>query len=251
MNYLTIKSRFLSAVLLCLLFQIGFSSDPGDGTLIVREYYRLLNVAIDGDAGDKVSLFLYATKHPKELERYADPVLQHLVEASDGGHGEASFWLGRISEKGIWMARSDHAALTFYVLSAQQGFDKGMHASVLYFAKAAVAATSEEERESALFNAQKWYDALADIRGDSKSIFESARFNYAVGRLKIDPIDEYGMKLLSEAAIEGHATAASIIREFYAEASSSNFEGDPFSARVVERWKSTVEIIGASDKGGE
>ena len=238
------KLRIFVATILCLLLQVGWGGEDGDGDLILREYYRLVNVANDGDASDKVSLFIYTTKHSSELEKYAEVALKHLVEASNDGYGEASFLTGYISENGIWMDQSDQGAMIFYVLSAQQGFDKGMHACVSYFGKVAVAADPGPDRESALTNAQKWYDALLAIREESPEVFESARFNHAVTRLKLSSMEEYGMTLLSEAAIGGHETAATLIREFHAEASSTDFAGDEDAARVVEVWNSTIQVIG-------
>lgn len=251
MDHQTTKLRIVIIVLLCLLFQVGRSGDPDDGNPIVQEYNRLLSQAVDGDASDKVALFVYTAKHPNELEKYADTAVKQLVEASNDGNGEASFWIGYMSENGFWMDQSDQGAMIFYVLSAQQGYDKGMHASLLHFAKAAVAATSEDTRESALINAQKWYDALAEIRDDSESVFKSARFNYAAARLKINSLDEYGMNLFSEAAIDGNETAAGVIRRLYAQASSAGWEDDAGAARTVEIWKRTVEVIGAADEQTE
>ena len=191
---------------------------------------------------------LPTAKHSSELEKYAATALGQLVEASNDGYGEASFWIGYLAENGIWMDQSDQGAMIYYVLSAQQGYDKGMHASLLHFAKAAVAATSEDARESAMTNAQKWYDALLEIRDNSESVFMSARFNYAVARLKIDPLDEYGMELLSQAAIDGNESAAGMIRRLYAKASSPEWKGNDGAVRTVEIWKRTIEIIGADDE---
>ena len=241
------KLRIVVATIVCLLLQVGWGSEDGDGLPVLREYYRLLNVANDGDASDKVSLFLYTAKHSSELEKHAEIALEHLVEASNDGYGEASFWIGYLSENGIWMEQSDQGTMIYYVLSAQQGFDKGMHACVSYFGKAAVAATSDADREAALTNAQKWYDTLSEIREESPQVFDSARFNHAITRLKLSSMDEYGMTLLSEAAIGGHETAMALIREFHAEASSKDFEGDEDAARVVEVWSSTVQVIGPGE----
>lgn len=242
------KLPIVASTLLCLLLQVGWGGENGDGEPILQEYYRLMNLANDGDASDKVSLFLYTAKHSGELEKHAETALMHLVEASNDGYGEASFWIGYLSENGIWMDQSDQGAMIYYVLSAQQGFDKGMHASLLHFAKTAVAATSEDARESALVNAQKWYDALVEIRGDSQDTFKSARFNYAAARLKINPLDEYGMKLFSDAAIDGNDQAAKMIRRLYAQASSLDWEGNAGADRTVEIWKRTIEVIGATDE---
>lgn len=157
-------------------------------------------MATDGEASDKVSLFLYALQHSGELEQYAATALEHLVEASNDGYGEASFWLGYVSENGIWMEQNDQGAMIYYVLSAQQGFDKGMHASVLHCVKAATAAASEEERESALGNAQKWYDALAEVRGDSESCLQGCQIQLCgceaqaqpYGRIRYEPFGRSG-----------------------------------------------------------
>ena len=248
MNFTTRKLPIVVTALLCLLLQVGWGGEESEGELILQEYYRLLGLANDGDAGDKVALFLYTAKHSGELEKHAATALEHLGEASNSGYGEASFWIGYLSDNGIWMDQSDQGAMIYYVLSAQQGYDKGMHASLLHFAKAAVAATSEDARESALTNAQKWYDALVEIRDDSESVFKSARFNYAAARLKIDPLDEYGMELFSQAAIDGNESAARIIRRLYAQASSPDWEGNDGAARTVEIWKRTIGIIGATDE---
>lgn len=248
MNFTTRKLPIAVGALLCVLFQVGWGAENADGDLILQEYDRLLELANDGDASDKVALFLYTAKHSAELEKHAETALGRLVEASNDGYGEASFWIGYLSDNGIWMDQSDQGAMIYYVLSAQQGNDKGMHASLLHFAKAAVAATSEDERESALTNAQKWYDALVEIRDNSESVFKSARFNYAAARLKIDPLDELGMELFSQAAIDGNESAAGTIRRLYAQASSSDWEGNDGAARTIEIWKRTIEKIGATDK---
>lgn len=61
-------------------------------------------------------------------------------------------------------------------------------------------------------------------------------------------MDEYGMNLLGEAAIDGDKSAASIIRNVYAKASAGAFDGDDGVARIIEVWKPTIEVIGASDE---
>lgn len=238
--------RIVVATLLCLVLQVSWG-DNDDGDLIVQEYYRLLNAANEGDAGDKVSLFLYTAKHAGELEKYTETVLKLLAEASNSGYGEASFWIGYISENGIWMDKSDQGAMIYYVLSAQQGYDKGMHACVTYFGQAAVAAASDVDRESALSNAQEWYDTLSEIREESPVVFGSARFNHAITRLKLSSMDEYGMTLLSEAAIDGHEAAAALVRKFHAMALSTDLGGDENASRVFEVLNSTIQVIGPGE----
>lgn len=251
MNITVRKPSFFIAAILCLVLNVGWSSDDGEDDLVLQEYYRLLNLANDGDSSDKVALFIYAAEHSGELEKYAETALGHLVEASNSGDGEASALIGYISEKGFWMEQSDEGAMIFYVLAAQQGSAKGMAASVTYFGKVAIAADPGSERESALVNAQKWYDALEAIREESPRTFETARFNHAATRLKINSMDEYGMTLLSEAAIDGHETAATLIRGFHAEASSADFAGDKDAARIVELWNSTIQVIGTGETRAE
>lgn len=79
-----------------------------------------------------------------------------------------------------------------------------MHACVSYFGEAAIAATSDADREEALKDAQKWYDALSAIREQAPAVFASARFNLAVLKGKLDPMDEHAMTLLAEAAVDGN-----------------------------------------------
>ena len=239
--------RIVLATILCLLLQVAWGAEDSDGDPIVREYYRLLDLANNGEARDKVSLFLYTAKHGIKLEEHAETALMHLVEASNAGYGEASFWIGHLSENGILMDQSDQGAMIFYVLSAQQGFDKGMHACVSYFGQAAIEATSDADREEALINAQKWYDALSEIREETPAVFASARFNLAILRLKLDPMEEYGMTLLAEAAIGGEADAAALIRKFYAKGLSTNYGGNENFARLMEIWRSTIEVIGPDE----
>lgn len=58
-NHVTLRLRIVLVTILCLLFQIGWGAEEGNGDPIFREYYRLLNLANNGEASDKVSLFLY------------------------------------------------------------------------------------------------------------------------------------------------------------------------------------------------
>ncbi len=241
--------RIVLATILCLLLQVGWGAEESDSDPILQEYYRLLDLANNGEASDKVSLFLYTAKHGTKLEEQAESALMHLVEASNAGYGEASFWIGHLSENGILMDQSDQGAMIFYVLSAQQGFDKGMHACVSYFGKAAIKATSDADREEALINAQNWYDALSAIREETPAVFASARFNLAIARLKLDPTDEYGMTLLGEAAVDGHPGAATLIRKFYMKGLSTNYGENENFARLMEIWSSTIEVIGPDETG--
>lgn len=251
MNITARSLSFFIAAILCLVVNVGWSGDDGNENLVLQEYYRLLNVANNGDSSDKVALFVYTAEHSSELEKYAETALAHLVEASNSGEGEASALLGYISENGFWMEQSDEGARIFYVLAAQQGSARGMAACVTFFGKAAVAADTDADRESALLNAQHWYDELFAIKAESPGVFEAARFNHATTRLKLNPMDEYGMTLLGEAAIGGHETAAALIRGFHAEASSGDFEGDKDAARVVEVWNSTIQVIGTGETRAE
>ena len=231
---------------MCCLFTGGCSSDSENP--ILEEYDRLWRLAVDGDANDKLTFFFYTMEHRDSLADYTGTALDQLVDASSRGSGEASFWLGYMSEEGIWTRQSDEEAMKSYLLSAEQGYAAGMHKCILEFAHLAEAAGTEDDKDFALNNAQKWYDAIFDLRRDSTDLFKSARFNYAVARLKINPSDEYGMTLLSDAAIDGHETAISIIREFYADASSPEFKGDTHAELVIKRWTPTIEIIGRNDQ---
>ena len=237
------KRLVVIATVFSLFTLVGWSSAYGNADQVVEEYNRLLSQAVGGEASDKVALFLYTAKHGNELDTYAETALSLLAEASEEGYGEASFWIGYMSENGYWMNQSDEGAMIFYVLSAQQGFDKGMRACVSFFSKAAVDADSEADREVALTNAQKWYDALSAIREKSPEEFALARFEYALMRIKINWQDEYGNTLLSEAALSGNEDAANLIRRVYAKASTLDPAGNEDAERKLDIWYSTIQKI--------
>ncbi len=239
-------SRVVIAVLLFLSVQSAWGDSASEEGVVLKEYDRLLNLANDGTAEDKLALFSYTAAHTDELGNYSETALTHLAEASTDGNGQASFWIGHMAENGIWIDQNDQGALIYYVLSAQQGYDKGMYRSVRLFSSSVRDATSDQDREAALLNAQKWYDALAAIQDTSEELFRSARFSYAVARLSSDAMDENGLTLMSEAALDGHENAISLIRKLFADA-SSDFEKDEDAVRFVERFQPIIDVIGTAD----
>ncbi len=251
MNHRHIKHHLVVTALLCLLFQPAWGDDPDDSTQVVQEYYRLLNLANDGDTGSKVSLFLHTAKHSQELEKYAETALKHLVDASNDGHGDASYWIGYLAENGFWMEQSDQGAMIYYVLSAQQGSDKGMAQCVLLFSKAAEEAEKEEERGNALKNAQKWFDELAEIRESSPEYFEAARFNFAKARMYLDITDAYGIELMGDAALDGDKSAIRLLRNLYAGAISGKFDGNSYAAEFAERIRPVIDVVGQNETADE
>ncbi len=239
------RTWLLFAAIWCLLLQVGCSENEGASDPIFDEFSSLLSAADQGTAGDKLRLFLYTKAHTDVLAEYRVEVLQHLVEASNSGYGEASFWLGHISENGIWLKQNLRGAQEFYLLSAEQGDGDGMLACVTFFSQMAVAAESGPEKDSALADAQKWYEALEAIKVIWPDAFVAARFNLALARMKLDATDEYGMALFGEAALAGDTRAAALVRKGFADASSANFAGDEDAARVVEVWAPVIAEIGS------
>lgn len=245
MNF-SLISRVVIAVLLSLSVQSAWGDSASEEGEVLTEYYRLLNLANNGAAEDKLALFSYTAQHTDELGNYSGTALTLLAEASTDGNGQASFWIGHMAENGIWIDQSNQGALIYYVLSAQQGYDKGMYRSVLLFSSSARDAASGKDRDTALINARKWYDALAEIQDTSADLFKSARFVYAVARLSGDAMNENGLTLMSEAALDGDEDAISLIRRLYANASSES-EKDEDAVRFVEQFQPVIDVIGTAD----
>ncbi len=243
---LSLVSRAIIGILLLQPLQLAWGDSAEEDHTVLTEYYRLLNLANDGQNDDKLALFTYTAEHGDELGNYSGVALAHLAEASTNGSGQASFWIGHMAEKGIWIDQDNQAAMIYYVLSAQQGFDKGMYRSVRLFSASARSATTEEEKESALANAQKWYDALASIQDTSADLFKSARFNYAMARLDGNSSDDLGLTLLGEAALDGHGEAVSFVRRTYSSA-LSEFSDVEDAALFAERLQPIIDVIGTDE----
>lgn len=215
---------------------------------VQREYYRLLNIAKDGQPDNKVRLFTFFAQNYRDLASHVQTAVDLLVEAAHEPDCDALFLLAQVLDEGVFVEENDDKAFRYYLLAAQMDHWEAMSQLVALFATSVRDDEDLDEQQSSVVSAKHWNDRLqGHPRATEKWKLEA---NFAVGSAAVgyDPEDAEGWELLGGAAKGGHDGAISFVRDIYTIVLNSEEADKAEAERVRALVKPIINEIGAEQE---